>query len=383
MQTLQQAYRVSYLIAGHIRGTLSEEEATELDEWINASRANMELFGDLTDEKNIQATLARYEQQNTEAALARVKERAGITRKGRLRSLLPYMVAASLLLLVLLGIRYFRLGAAPRNESPMLVQQDLTPGSPQATLTLENGDIIALGNGTDRLLRPFIRVEEKGTQLVYDADISRPSAYHTLTIPRKGHYRLVLSDGTTVWLNAASTIRFPAQFPDGERKVFITGEAYFDVAKDAKKPFRVVAGGVQLEALGTQFNVNAYPDEPAVTATLVEGSVLVSAGANENLLQPGQQALVSADRFTVGPADLHLVSGWKNEEFVFVNTPLDALLRQVQRWYDAEVVFKEPVSLHLNARISRAVPLSSLLRLLEATEHVHFEVKGQTIYVSK
>lgn len=383
MQTLQQAYRVSYLIAGHIRGTLSEEEATELDEWINASRANMELFGDLTDEKNIQATLARYEQQNTEAALARVKERAGITRKGRLSSLLPYMVAASLLLLVLLGIRYFRPGAAPRNESPMLVQQDLNPGSPQATLTLENGDIIALGTGTDRLLRPFIRVEEKGTQLVYDADISRPSAYHTLSIPRKGHYRLVLSDGTTVWLNAASTIRFPAQFPDGERKVFITGEAYFDVAKDAKKPFRVVAGGVQVEALGTQFNVNAYPDEPAVTATLVEGSVLVSAGANENLLQPGQQALVSADQFTVGPADLHLVSGWKNEEFVFVNTPLDALLRQVQRWYDAEVVFKEPVSLHLNARISRAVPLSSLLRLLEATEHVHFEVKGQTIYVSK
>lgn len=383
MQTLQQAYRVSYLIAGHIRGTLSEEEATELDEWINESRANMELFGDLTDEKNIQATLARYEQQNTEAALARVKERAGITRKGRLSSLLPYMVAASLLLLVLLGIRYFRPGAAPRNESPMLVQQDLTPGSPQATLTLENGDIIALGTGTDRLLRPFIRVEEKGTQLVYDADISRPSAYHTLTIPRKGHYRLVLSDGTTVWLNAASTIRFPAQFPDGERKVFITGEAYFDVAKDAKKPFRVVSGGVQVEALGTQFNVNAYPDEPAVTATLVEGSVLVSAGANENLLQPGQQALVSADGFTVGPADLHMASGWKNEEFVFVNTPLDALLRQVQRWYDADVVFKEPVSLHLNARISRAVPLSSLLRLLEATEHVHFEVKGQTIYVSK
>lgn len=382
-QSLQQAYRVSYLIAGHIRGTLSEEEATELDEWINASRANMELFGDLTDEKNIQATLSRYEQTSTEAALAKVKERAGISRPRRLRRLLPAMVAASLLLLLLLGLRYFRPGVAPRNESPMVAQQDLPPGTPQATLTLENGEIIPLGIGKDQLLRSFIRVEEKGTQLVYDADISRPTAYHTLTIPRKGHYLLVLSDGTTVWLNAASSIRFPAQFPDGERKVYVTGETYFEVAKDARRPFRVVAGGVQVEALGTQFNVNAYPDEPAVVTTLVEGSVLVSAGAQENLLQPGQQALVGAGQFSVAPANLKVVSGWKNEEFVFVNTPLAVLLRQVQRWYDAEVVFTEPVEMHLNARISRSVPLSNLLRLLEATEHVHFEVKGQTIYVSK
>jgi transmembrane sensor len=209
------------------------------------------------------------------------------------------------------------------------------------------------------------------------------SSYHTLTIPRKGRYRLVLSDGTIVWLNAASSIRFPAQFPATERKVYVTGETYFEVAKDARKPFRVVTGNVEVEAVGTAFNVNAYPEEPAIATSLIEGQVLVRSGATENLLQPGQQALVNATGFSIVPASLKEVAGWKNDEFVFVNTPLSVLLRQVQRWYDAEVQFKEPVEVHLNARISRSVPLSSLLRILEGTGHVHFEVKGQTIYVSK
>lgn len=192
-----------------------------------------------------------------------------------------------------------------------------------------------------------------------------------------------MQDGTKVWLNAESSIRYPVAFAGNERKVFVTGETYFEVAKDKSKPFRVVSDDITVEALGTQFNVNAYTNEPYLAATLAEGSVRITNRDNKKILKPGEQAQVANSSLIVVAADVEDVTAWKNNLFKFSGTSLEEIMRQVERWYDAEVEFKDNINLHLNARIERDVPVSKLLHILEQTGQVHFKVEGEKIMVTK
>lgn len=253
------------------------------------------------------------------------------------------------------------------------------PGSSKAILTLHDGKIIELHNdGDDTTINSHIKILRKNGQLIYNsAKISNELVYNTLSVPRKGQYKLVLPDGSEVWLNSESSIRYPVSFSHKERKVFITGEAFFEVAKDKTKPFRVVAGDVTVEALGTQFNVNAYLNEPFISATLIEGSVIVSKGLNEKILKPLQQAQVTENDFKIINSDINDVIAWRNNQFKFTNTSIDAIMRQIERWYDADVVYRDKVNLHLNATIEREVPVSKLLQLFEATNQVHFKIEGK------
>ena len=173
-----------------------------------------------------------------------------------------------------------------------------------------------------------------------NADPAQTLEYNTLSVPRKGHYKLTLPDGSKVWLNAESPIVFPTNFNGIERRVVVTGETYFEVVKDKTKPFRVVADDMTVEALGTQFNINAYPNESMLAATLAEGSLLVAKGKDENILKPGQQAQTSDNHFTIAEVDPTDITAWKNNEFKFHNTSLESIMRQVERWYDCEVYFK-------------------------------------------
>lgn len=182
-------------------------------------------------------------------------------------------------------------------------------------------------------------------------------------------------------MNAASSIRYPVAFNGAERKVYVTGEAYFEVAKDKTKPFRVVADDMLVEALGTAFNINAYGDEPVMSATLVEGSILVTKGAAENVLKPGQQAKLSGNEMSVVNVKADEVIAWKNNQFKFNDLPLDAIMRQVARWYDAEIVYEQKTSDHFNAEVSRDVPVSKLLHILELTNRAHFKIEGNKIIV--
>jgi ferric-dicitrate binding protein FerR (iron transport regulator) len=163
----------------------------------------------------------------------------------------------------------------------------------------------------------------------------------------------------------------------------VTGETFFEVAKNKEKPFRVVVGDVTVEALGTQFNINAYSNEPFLSTTLVEGSVMVTKGSKENLLKPGQQAKIGENDFNILSPDINEIIAWKNEQFRFKNTPIEAIMRQLERWYDAEVEYKDKVNLHLNITIERNVPVSKLLQIFEETNQVHFKVEGKKIIVMK
>ena len=385
----EEAHRIAKLIAGYIRGTLNKRDHDELDEWVAASDENMLLFEKLTDEKNIEEATHWMEKIDTEKTLKEKKKTINFIRpiqKNIWVRMLPYAVAASVIIIA--GLVVFK----PFNKKPNAIDNgsslsaDILPGTSKATLTLTDGKVIVLDQtANDTNINNQLRILQKQGEIVYnDHATNQPMEYHTLTIPRKGQYKLILPDGTKVWMNAESSMRYPVAFDEKERKIFVTGEAYFEVAKNKSRPFRVVIDDVVVEALGTTFNINAYSNEPYLSATLIEGSVLVSNGKTENILNPGQQAKISGADFTINNVEINDIIAWKNNRFNFVNAPLDVIMRQIERWYDAKVIYEKMPTDHFNAvDVPRDVPVSKLLRYLELTKRVHFKIENNTITVMK
>jgi ferric-dicitrate binding protein FerR (iron transport regulator) len=211
--------------------------------------------------------------------------------------------------------------------------------------------------------------------------IKQEPVINTLETPKGGQYQLTLSDGTKVWLNAASSLRFASAFTGHERMVELTGEAYFEVTHNPAQPFKVKVGGLVLEDLGTAFNVNSYADEGSVTTTLLEGSVKVTSGVESKTLRPGQQAVAQGEKILVGKADTQAATSWKEGLFVFHNTPIPSVLRDLERWYNIDIVNKESNTRHLNATLQRNLPLSKLLHLLEGTGEVRFKWEAGKLIV--
>lgn len=305
--------------------------------------------------------------------------------------------AAAVFLAVCFGGYLFYQGRQPAvpvvAKAP--VSPDIAPGGNKAVLVLADGTQVPLDSAANgRLARQGnAQVVKTGNgALVYkNAPVdgtTAPVVYNTLRTPVGGQYHISLPDGTTAWLNAASSLKYPTAFPGKERTVDITGEVYFEVAKDAAKPFHVrihtLAGRqCEVEVLGTRFDINAYDDENAVKATLVEGSIrLISAVGNHTLL-PGEQAVVENDEVHILSANVEEVTAWKNGLFVFKGEDIHTIMRQVARWYDLDVVFNNPPDEKFYVEVSRSTRLSSLLKMLEATGAVHFKLEGNKITVTK
>lgn len=266
----------------------------------------------------------------------------------------------------------------------------ITPGSNRAMLTLADGSRIPLDSLHNGALgqQGNASISNNGQGLTYHATGSTEAVlYNTVATPRGGQYQLTLADGSKVWLNAASSIRFPTAFTGNERLVEISGEAYFQVAPKASQPFRVSIAGrpdLQVHVLGTSFNVMAYADEKAITTTLESGAVQVQHNARTQVLQPGYNASVSpnADQINVAKADLDQALAWKDGKFRFRDTNIQTIMRQVARWYDVEVQYRGDVSdLAFSGLISRRQNAPELLRILEATHSVRFEIANNTITV--
>ena len=263
---------------------------------------------------------------------------------------------------------------------------DIAPGHDGAILTLADGSRIVLDSARKGTLG-----KQGGTQLVLDNNRLAYEASHTtgdavsynmLNVPRGRQFQVVLPDGTKVWLNAASSMRYPTAFTGSERLVEITGEAYFEVAHDARKPFIVKKGDTETKVLGTHFNINAYDDERTMNITLLEGSVQVKSGAKQVTIKPGQQAQVGNGINVAGNVDVDEVVAWKDGKFQFGETAdIESIMRQVANWYDVEVVYKGAVHNHIGGTISRSVNLSLLLKMLETTGVVGFKVEKKTVEV--
>ncbi|HEY4290761.1 MAG TPA: FecR domain-containing protein [Puia sp.] len=290
----------------------------------------------------------------------------------------PFWRYAAAVLVVIVGVYIYQ-----RTKNPALLSQekrfknDLQPGSHRATLILADGSQVAMTDPLAALTTTLMTKEAAGHSEV------------NITTRKGETYSLVLSDGTKVWLNSSSTLQCPAVFSDSQRRVELRGEAYFEVRHDAKKPFSVkLPDGSLVKDLGTRFNIHAYGDEKAIRTTVLEGSVLVEVKGHELSLIPGEQAEYSAQEELTRHAkvDLPNVVAWKEEQFVLSATPVPAIMKQVERWYGAEVVYQDDMqndTTEFFGTLPRNVPVSQLLRLLEATGHVHFIIEGNRITVMK
>jgi ferric-dicitrate binding protein FerR (iron transport regulator) len=270
---------------------------------------------------------------------------------------------------------------------------DALPGGNRATLTLANGRSILLDtvhNGTFASQGNTRILKLNNGQLVYDkageaGEASPDVLYNTVSTPRGGQFQLLLSDGSRVWLNAASSIRFPAAFSGGERRVELTGEGYFEVAKDRTKPFRVYVHNEVVEVLGTHFNINAYTEERSVKTTLFEGAVKVSSENSTSFIAPGEQAVVANSNGAIvlnRKADLEQVIAWKNGLFHFSNADLPSVMQELSRWYDVDVEYDGAVpEREFEGEMQRNLNLSQVLRLLGKNE-VHFKIEGKKLMVT-
>ncbi len=296
-------------------------------------------------------------------------------------------VAAAVVILVAAGA-YYLLQRKPAKQmaAATLKGKDISPGSNKATLKLADGSTVTLDSmGKQVLYQGGTTVQQSGGQIVYVVkNNNEPLRYNTLTTPRGGQFKVKLPDGTDVWLNAASSLRYPTVFSGGERRVEVTGEAYFEVAVLPERPFRVsVNGQTEIEVLGTHFNVNAYLNEKSLQTTLLEGSVRVKQGNEKIVLQPGQQARVQqqSDNITqqltlVKDPDIEKVMAWRNGVFNFDGATLEEVMKQLERWYDIDVVYEKDIpDIRFGGELNKNINLQDLLVILEKTE-VHFRLEG-------
>jgi transmembrane sensor len=269
-------------------------------------------------------------------------------------------------------------------------RDDVAPGRNAAILTLAGGKQLLLDSTAAGIIgkQGNATINNNNGRLTYTALHEKPTVlfYNTLRTAKGNQYQLALPDGTEVWLNAASSITYPTAFTGDQRKVTISGEAYFEVAANKSLPFIVQEGNMTVQVLGTHFNINGYDNEDAVKTTLLEGAVRVLSGDSSSRLKPGQQAILtrnSARISVVNDANTEEAVAWKNGHFMFTDAPIESVMQQVARWYDVDVVYDTPVSGHFVADIPRNSPLSQVLKLLELTDQVHFKLEGRKITVTR
>ncbi|WP_316787787.1 FecR family protein [Pedobacter frigoris] len=377
-RNIEQAQRIIYLIAGYSNGTLSTAEIAELEQWKSQAPENLTLFDELTDKQKRTAGISKWNTEESEVALAEVKK--GLKRRSKLSVYwLPAAVIAVFVASFALLLRK-QIFILPSFEQSKVVS-DVGAGSNKAILTLANGERIDLGKAANGLLATAGKgVVKTGDSLIEYQAINKESinAVNTIETPLGGQYQLILRDGTKVWLNAGTTLQFPVAFNGTQRKVFLKGEGYFEVAKNKNKPFIVESQGQRVEVLGTHFNINTYADEPAQVTTLMEGSVKVNTSGNYAILKPGQQSLISHNQhLAVAPANLQAAMAWRNGLFEFKDAQIPVIMRQVGRWYNLEIRYNGPIPKdQFTGSIERKENLSTVLKMFELSA-IKFRIEKQ------
>lgn len=299
---------------------------------------------------------------------------------GRVHYLSTYWLRYAAAVIVMIGIggyiwkQYLPNGTDKKiiPKADVAFEYDIPPGFNKATLTLSTGQKIELKDSVEVIDDAGVRIRKADGELVYGrTDIM---AFNTMATPRGGQYKLILPDGSRVWLNAASSITFPTAFPGNERNVKITGEVYFEVVKNTNKPFKVtVNDGDIIEVLGTSFNINAYEDESSVVTTLLEGSVKIK----NNILRPGE----AYQNGKINKVDVIQAVAWKNGRFSFQDADVYAVMRQLSRWYDVDLEFRRKPDVRFFAIVKRSLNLSDLLKALEVSGGVKFTIEPKKIIV--
>lgn len=379
---------------------LTSAESTILDQWL-ADAENKALLENLKNKDYLLAKLIEAHKVNVEGDKVLLEQRLAQGKRidiPRHRKLFRDVATSAAAVLILAAATFFYFNTRkPDNPTitkekiKTVAQQDIAPGTTAALLTLADGSKVMVDStATGQLAQQggMVVVNENGT-LKYEAkdQAQNEGLFNTLSTANGQTYGMVLADGSKVWLNAGASIRYPVAFSGNERIVEITGEAYFEVAHQVSKPFIVhvskqKGAGMDVQVLGTHFNINAYDDEDTIRTTLLQGSVNVKHGNGETLLQPGQQAQVSNGVTRVlKNANVDVVVAWKNGRFNFKNADITAVMRQLTKWYNIEVGYEGPKTTQLFiGEMERSIPLSQVLKILEYTG-VHFRVEGKKLIV--
>ena len=378
--------KIELIIYRFLCGKLSVSERERLDSWLREGR-HRELFEKICNKENMLEKSFYFDRldKGREKTWFRLERATGLRHRVMVRR---WMVAASLIVPLLIGILYLNVPQLEPEKSEEL-QEQIVPGISTAQLYLPDGKMVDLGKDSICDLALFEGgrfVNERGT-LTYKSDSMKTSEarYSEIRIPRGGEYKVVLPDGTIVWLNAESSLRFPTVFTGKERKVYAQGELYFDVNHDEVKPFVVeVEKDYSVRVLGTEFNLRAYGEYSRAT-TLVKGSVQVKGAGNTVLLKPGQQALevTGARDIEVLDVDVAPYVAWHAGKFHFVHAPLQYIMEELSRWYDVQVVYKNPDVMKecFTIEMQRFDDFNKVLRLIEQTGMVTISVDGHIVTV--
>ena len=375
------------LVEKYLAGQASDEEKQLMEEYLE--RMGNLNSGEFSPKEVDQITSAIYTKIH---AGMHTKRKPAVSLSGYAQNWIRVAAVAAGVLVLAGGYYFSRYSKDDENLAiaEASIHQPLTPGSDKAILTLGDGSQLVLdsaGNGTIAS-QGLAKVTIAGKNLIYDASKEMGNEaviYNTVSTPRGGQYQVTLADGSKVWLNALASIRFPTAFRGKERSVEITGEAYFEVAKDTR-PFHVKVNGMDVKVLGTHFNINAYRDESSMKTTLLEGAVQVTKGDYTQLLSPGQQAGVTENDpiKLIKNADIEQAVAWKNGQFNLTGINIREIMRQISRWYGAEIVYQGDVSgIVFYGFVSRTESISKLLTIMEKTGIVHFRIDGEKIVVSK
>lgn len=367
------------LLEKHRKGECTPQELDFIESWYLQYQKDAEPLS--------QAELEREVAQMTESMVPRVSfetHQPSIFQRMRL----PLGIAASILIVFSIG--YLLLFNRQEEQEIAKHTVSISPGRQAASLTLANGKKIFLSDQQAGKIAQEAGVSISKTsngELIYEiiGAKDQPHGFNTLATSNGETYRVKLPDGSMVWLNAASSLKYPVSFQNSKhREVQLSGEAYFEISKDRKHPFIVKSRGQQVEVLGTHFNINAYHEEPSILTTLLEGSVRLTSAHGAKVLKPGQQAALTAHQLKILPADTRSVTAWKDGYFRFKNESLPSIMRKIARWYNVEVVFEKglPEDTYSGA-VARHDDISRVLEIMEGSNNIHFTIKERRIIVSK
>lgn len=392
--------RLTYLYRQYISNRSSAEELQELEALLK-NFANEDAISGLLDTTwDDLDTLNAKDISQEQADLIYNSIIKNKPQQKRTYKLWAIRIAASILLCMSIGLIIYR-SYTPQSQQKTVINttkpkvQDFLPGKNKAVLTLSNGNEVILDDTQSG------KIANQGGVVISklnDGQIAYSSAHsgqkstssadqlNTLTIPKGGQYQLTLPDGTLVYLNSASSLTYPTKFAGTDRKVTLSGEAYFEVAKNPKMPFIINVNNKQeIQVLGTHFNVEAYTDERVINTTLLEGSVKILYKNKQAILKPGQVAINSMGTdLDIKPADIDEAMAWKNGLFIFNNENITTVMKKISRWYDVEVVFKGNMeNVNFLGNYSRTKSLASLLKNIELMENVNISIEGRRITVTR
>lgn len=357
-------------------GSITPEEERVFSEWYNAGQ---------DEEIIIPDTFAASEEAHGARMFEAIRQRrAGLNRPrvGR------WVAAAAVVLLVASGATLWGISRRTDPLKPVAKASEvIRPVGNKAFLTLGDGSVVDLDTARDGVLAENgkTKIDKQAAHLVYGGEAQGPdTVYNTLSTPKGGIYMVTLSDGSKVWLNASSALRYPTQFRGATREVELTGEAYFEVAAAPSQPFKVKVDGMTVDVLGTHFDVMAYGDEPSITTTLLQGSVQIGMNDHHLMLTPGQQSTVAraTGQIAARGVDVDEAVAWKNGVFQFNSEDIQSVMRKVARWYDVDVRYEGTVGQHFTGSAPRDADLATLLRRMELTNEVKFQVTGKTVTVT-